>query len=348
MSRLFRVFDDEFSVGFCSVEVNGVERGDRYRRIRFAKNRTHVERADRGVFIAAALLQEGERLQRGVIGRKLKKGTRNIGNKTGRPVRLLGLAMEPELMASGTRKEKNGVIRELKEELHGVVQRTCEEVGLKGGLPSPYSWVITDDVMDVADDNGCADYFTGIEGQRFLPLDVVKIESAIRGEYPDAANTVIAALHATKNLDHLSMISFEPSQEGRTFVTVMDPKGHHLKIEAQCLVEMIDHWGESKRLFVFPKPGGREVFESSFNDRKEGEVIGKITTETMMLEVACCVGNGSILNVVDKARFYLDPEYLLCLWMVLTRTSSDEQRYRKLKAKAETFTDFDPFTPGVS
>ncbi len=348
MSRLFRVFDDEFSVGFCSVEANGVEQGDRYRRVRFAKNRTRVERADHDFFIAAALLQEGERLQRGVIGRKLKKGTRNIRNKTGCPVRLLGLAMEPELMATKNRKGKNRVLRELKEELHGIMQRTSEKVGLKGGLPSTDSYVITDDVMDVAVDSGCADYFTEIEGQRFLPMDLVKIESAVRSEYPDAADAVITALHETKNQDHLSMISLEPSKEGGLFVTVVDPKGHHLKVEAKQFVEMINGWGESKRLFVIPKPGGREVFESIFNDRKEGEVIGKISTEPMMLEVACCVGNGSILNVVDKSRFYIDPEYLLCLWMILNRIATDEQLYRQLKAKAETFTDFDPFTPGVS
>lgn len=77
-------------------------------------------------------------------------------------------------------------------------------------------------------------------------------------------------------------------------------------------------------------------------------MIGKISSFPMVLEVACCVGNESIKNVVDKARFYLDPVYLLCLWMVLNRTILDAERYRQLKAKAETFTGFDPFTAGVS
>ena len=347
MSRLFGIFDDEFTVGFYSIETEEVARGGRGRRIRFEKERNRFEGTDHDFFIAAAVVQEGERLQRGIVERKLKKGTRNISNKTGRPLRFLGWAMEPQLMAKGTRKEKNRVIRELKEELHGVVQRADERSGFTG-LPSPDSYVITRDVMDVAVDSGCADYFEALEGQRFLSADLAKIEAAIREEYPDAVDALITALRGTRNRDHLSMISLERRKEGGLFVTVVDPKGHHLKVEAKRFVEMINDKGESKRLFAFPKPGEREVIESSFNDRKEGDVIGKISSDPAILEVACCVGKGSILNVVDKARFYVDPEYLIGLWLVLDRMASDERRYLELKTKAETFTDFDPFTTGVS
>jgi len=348
VSRLFRVFDDEFTVGFCSVDEDAVLVGGRYRRVLFHKECPLLEGADRDIFLVAGLVQEGERLQRGLVQRKLKKGTRNIRNKTGRPVRLLGWALEPDLMATKNRKEKNRMLGEVKEELHGVVQGICEEVGISGGLPAPDSYVITPEVIAVADEAGCADYFEDIEGQRFLPHDLAKIEAAIKAQCPDAAEKVCNALRLTKNRDHLSMISLEPSKEGGLFVIVMDPKGHHLKVEAKRFVEMVNDNGESKRLFAFPKQGDREVIESSFNDRKEGEVIGRISTSPMVLEVACCVGNGSTRNVVDKALFYLDPEYLLCLWMVLNRISADEQRYQKLKAKAEAFTDFDPFAASVS
>jgi hypothetical protein len=350
MSRLFRVFDDEFTVGFCGVDIdeNGIAIGARYRRLRFDKERNRSGNHDRELIVAAAVIQEGERLQRPVVQRKLKKGSRNIKNKTGRPVQLLGWAMEPKLMATDNRKEKNRVLREFGSELHGVVQKIGEDVGLKEGLPDPGSYVITAEVMAVADKAGCADYFAEIEGQRFLPHDLAKIKAAINEKYPDALENVMEVIHATKNRDHLSMLSLEPSKEGGLFVVVMAPKGHHLKVEAKPFVEMVSCMGESKRLFVFPKQGDREVIESSFNDRKEGEVIGKISSFPMVLEVACCVGNGSIKNVVDKARFYLEPEYLLCLWMVLNKIILDVERYQQLKAKAETFTGFDPFTAGVS
>ena len=144
------------------------------------------------------------------------------------------------------------------------------------------------------------------------------------------------------------MLTLEPSKEGELFVAVMAPKGHHLKVEAKRFVEMGADMGTSKRLFVFPKPGDREVIESSFNDRKEGEVIGKVSSFPMVLEVACCVGNGSLKNVVDKAIFHLDPEYFLLMWSVLCRLIHDKERYRQLKAKVETYSGFDPFASGVS
>lgn len=348
MSWMFKLFDDELTVGFCSIDVGGLARGDPSHRVRFDRQWPDGEENDRDFIIAAALLQQGERVQRKIVRRKLKRGTRNISNKIPHCLSLLAWALEPELMNTDNRKEKNKVFGELEGVLEEVLRRAAERAGVSGELLSPLSYLVTDDVMAAAVEGGCDEYFNDIKGQRFLEADRGEIESAIRKEFPHAADSVIAAFRKTKNLDHLSMISLEPSKEGGRFVTVVDPKGHHLKVEAGRFIEMINGNGESRRLFVFPKHGGREAIESSFNDRKEGEVIGKISMAPTKLEVACCVGNGLQRNVVDQARFYLDPKYLLALSVVLERTASDERRYRELKAKAEMFTDYDPFAPGVS
>jgi len=111
MSWLFRVFDDEFTVGFCRVDEDSVSAEGSHRRLRFDRDCSPPDSSYRCFIIAAAVLLEGERLQRAITRRKLKKGTRNIRNRTGHAVRFLGLALEPKLMATGDRKEKRRRLR---------------------------------------------------------------------------------------------------------------------------------------------------------------------------------------------------------------------------------------------
>lgn len=345
MSKLYRLYDDEYTVGFCSVEAEGIPHGDQFRRLEFKGG---VGGGGGDFIVAAGVVQQGERLYRLRIRRKLKKGTRNITNIIGQSAVLLGWAMEPKRMASDKPEGVKAVVKEMERKLDGVLTGIREELQVCDRLSFPFSYVVDEDVMEKARETGCADYFADIEGQRILSHRFDIIADAIRKKYPDAAKKVLGALISTQNQDHLSMISLESGKEGGLFVTFVDPDGHHLKVEAKRVVEMVRGSGETKRLFVFPKQGDRTVIESSFNDRKEGEVYGKITMNPMVLEVACCTGTGGVRNVVDKAIFYLDPEYLLCLWSVLKRIDADEQRYRQLKAQAEMHTEFDPFFIGIS
>lgn len=240
------------------------------------------------------------------------------------------------------------MLKVMKEQLDEMVKTACGQVEWRGEVPSRYSYVVTEDVQDVAEDSGCLDYFKPIAGQRFFEPDLQKMEADLRAKYPEAADEVMAALRATKTDEHLSMISLAADEQGALFVTLVDPKGHHLKVEASRFVEMIDSHDQPRRLQVFPPRGHRQPVPFAFNDNSEGEIVGKFMPEQMKLDVVCCQAQGQYSNVLDRAWFYVDAEYLLCLWVVLCRLEQDKSKYTQLKSMAEATIAFDPFAAGAS
>lgn len=344
--KIYLGSDDEFTWSFFQVDADGLAHGDKPRWI--DSKEVSFENSDRHVLSAMAVIREGERLQRPVVKRKVKKGTRNITSRTCRCDRLLGWAREPEIMASDDRKAKNRMMKVMKEQLDGLVKTAREQVSWEGEVPSRWSYKVTEDVLDVAEDVGCLDYFEPLADQCFFEADLKKIEASLKAGYPEAVDEVMAALRATKTDGHLSMISLAADEQGALFVTLVDPKGHHLKVEASRFVEMVDSHDQPRRLHVFPPRGHRLPVPFAFNDNSEGEIVGKFIPEQMKFDVVCCRVQGQHSNVHDRAWFYVDAEYLLCLWVVLCRLDQDKTKYTKMQSMAEATIAFDPFAAGAS
>jgi hypothetical protein len=348
MSPIYLMKDDEFTCSFSQVDPEGVLNGDFPKWIDFKKDKGPENKDDRAFMVAAAVVNIGERTQRRTVERKITKGTRNITNRGCRSARYLGLAQNPEMMASDDRKEKRGMLKKCQEQLNEVVVNARTSMGWEEESPSRWSYVITEDVLDEAEDAGCEAYFENISGQRFFAEDLNKIEVAVKGLCPESSMEVIQVLRRTKTDEHLSMISLKADENGGLFITVVDPKGHYLTVEADRFVEMLNADNQSRRLHVFPSRGHRQPVTFAFNENTEGEIIGKFMPEVMKLDVVCCQGQGQYSNVHDRSWFYLDPEYLMCMWVVLCRLGDDRDRYKQQKSMAEARVEFDPFSTGAS
>ncbi len=344
--NIYLATDDEFSWVFFRADSYGLLRGDKPSWVNFEE--VSFDHSDRDFLNAAAVLHGGERLQRGVVKRKVKKGTRNITSRIGRCDRLLGLARHPEIMGSEDKKEKNGMLKIMQKQLGELVKTAREQINWQGEVPSRYSYVVTQDVLDDAEDSHCADYFEPLADQRFFEQDLQKIEADVTARYSKVAQSTLQILRRTKTSEHLSMISLTADEQGSLYVTLVDPKGHHLKVEASRFVEMIDSHDQPRRLHVFPPRGSRQQVPFAFNDNSEGEIVGKFMQEKVKFDIVCCQTQGQYGNVNDRAWFYVDVEYLLCLWVVLCRLEQDKGRYTQMKSMAEATIAFDPFAAGAS
>jgi len=236
----------------------------------------------------------------------------------------------------------------MQKQLGELIRTAREQVSWEGEIPSRWSYVVTEDVLDDAEDSHCADYFEPLAGQRFFEHDLQKIEADVSERYSAVAQGTLEVLRRTKSDEHLSMISLAADEQGALYVTLVDPKGHHLKVEASRFVEMVDSHDQPRRLHVFPPRGYRQPVPFAFNDNTEGEIVGKFMPETMKFDVVCCQVQGQYSNVHDRALFYVDAEYLLCLWVVLCRLEQDKTKYTQMKSMAEATIAFDPFAAGAS
>lgn len=347
MNQLFLLDDDEFSCRFSQVEPDDLLQGKAPKSIDFKIVEVLRDRSDQDFLTAAAVLQVGERQQRSDINRKLKPKTRNINGRPCRPVWCLGMARNPQGMSRDDRKGKNRMQKEFQVQLGEMIASVLDQAKWQAEGPSRWSYVINDDVLDAAEAAGCEEYFIDLAGQRFFAADLVKIEIAIKG-MSQTADAVMKSLRRTKTDDHLSMISLSADEEGDLYVTVVDPEGHYLKAAASRFVEMIDSFDQPRRLHVFPPRGSREPVTFAFNNNSKGEIIGQFLPESFKLDVVCCQGVGQFSNIHDRSFFFLDPEYLLCLWLVLNRLGTDRIRFEKLKSIAEARVEFNPFAVRAS
>lgn len=342
MNTLFLLKDDEFTCRFLQIDVDDLLKGLSPFPIDFTAVEFSRDGKDRNVFTAAAVIQEGERQQRGCVTRKMKKRTRNISSRPCLPARCLGWTRNPAGMVSADRKAGKKMHKEFQQQLGEVVAAVLDQAKWKAEGPSRWSYVINGDVLDAAETVGCTDYFTALVGQRFFAADLVRIEVAVK-EMTSGGDEVMKALRRTKTDEHLSMISLSADEQGGLYLTIVDPEGHYLKVEASRFVEMIDSFDQARRLHVFPPRGSREPVPFAFNGNNKGEIIGRFLPGEMKLDVVCCQGQGQYNNIHDRSFFFLDPEYILCLWLVLDRLEKDRIRYEKLKQFAEARVEFNPF-----
>ena len=258
MSVLYLAKDDEFTWQFFRVDSDDLVDGGKSCWVNFKE--VISEHSDLDILNAAAVIHEGERFQRRVVQRKVKPGTRNINNRIGHCNRYLGSARCPEIMASDDREEKKQMLKEFQKELCELVFKVRKQFKCQGEAPSRWSYVVTDDVLDAAEEVGCEEYFEPIENQRFFGEDLKKIEVDVRTKYPEVAEGVLQVLRKTRTDDHLSMISLTADEQGTLYVTLVDPKGHHLTVEASRFVEMIGSHDQPRRLHVFPPRGHRDLY----------------------------------------------------------------------------------------
>jgi hypothetical protein len=70
-------------------------------------------------------------------------------------------------------------------------------------------------------------------------------------------------------------------------------------------------------------------------------VSGRFVPEQCRFDIAHVLEKGNRVN--DRSQFYLEREYLACLFMVLARLREDREQITRLLENAEATETFDPF-----
>lgn len=128
-----------------------------------------------------------------------------------------------------------------------------------------------------------------------------------------------------------------------------DEDKNRLLIPAWKLVDLLEHPGVARKLYVFPADYARDRYpEVLFNEEIKGDLVGKYDpAESTLRVLVVAVNEAAFSRRADPASrpvtFFLDQDYLVCLWLVLRRIIGDRRRYEELLEKAEAQTQIDPF-----
>ena len=298
--------------------------------------------------VAAKTIRGGEPEQRKRAEELKAKRSRNLTTRVERASVYLA-RMLPRLTNEDGEKTLN--MEEAERRLKSVLPEVKAVFGWPSENPVESSYRINEVVMkaasgDIARKNLEREIPHGI----ILPARLKLIAERLRLDLKDEAEPILEVLEQTASRDHLALISISADRDGETRVLLVDEAKNRLEIPAWKLVDLLANPGAARRLYVFPRDYQQERYpEVVFNEERTGDLIAKYLPEesslrVMVVAVSKDPGNHKARAASRPVTFYLDQDYLACLWLVLRRVTEDRQRYRELMERAEAQTDFDPFS----
>ena len=208
-------------------------------------------------------------------------------------------------------------------------------LGMPEVNPVEEAFEITDEVMDMAVTKKAKEMLSrevphGIIFSQRLTL----IDERFTHDLGEEAASVLQAIYDTSNRRHLALITLDGDRRGEPRMTIIDEQKNRLEIPAWKLLDLISHPDQSRKLYTFPAGYASEKYpEVVFNGATTHDLVGKYRPAESRLEV---VNQGGVVT------FYLDQDYLVCLWIVLARAAADQRRYNDLFKEAEARVDYDP------
>jgi hypothetical protein len=214
--------------------------------------------------------------------------------------------------------------------------------------PVEVSYEITDTVLDAAKDaKSRAMLSREIPHGIIFPERLKLIKQRFGDELADKATAILKALRDTANRRHLALMTLGGGRQGEPRVSIVDEGKNRLEVPGWKLLDLLDNSNQSRRLFTFPADHMTDKYpEVVFNSASVGDLVAKYRAEESVLEVINIMPPGKKGGKAEKqggiVKFYLDQNYLICLWIVLARTASDLRRYNDLFKVAEAQLDYDP------
>ncbi len=295
---------------------------------------------DLDLWYATAAIHEKEKINRNSIIRKNAAKSRNINLDVGQgvPESVYGLLRT----ANKAGKVFDVDYENLKKNLTEVFAPACELLGLVGGKDNLMTVRVTDEVVaataNIQLQSKLRYWLT--QGDLFSQ-QVSKVQFLLEQEFPDQAQPVMAALKKTESQKHLSAISLDV-HEGQTWVSLVNDDGDHMKLEGYKFLGLLENPSTGRLLHKFEIrkwQSSNELFV--FKDYREGRVSGRFLPEQCKVEVAHILDKGDRVNV--RSWFYLEKEYLACLFVVLKRLREDREWVARLLEDADATETFDPF-----
>lgn len=236
---------------------------------------------------------------------------------------------------------------EKEEEFNRIVTEALgpikEQLGMAAANPVALAYPVRDNVLARASTPDCELYLRtlAVDGPVYS-YQLVRVCQEIREKYPTDAKAVIQALEDNKTREHLSALSL--ATKGRdSNVTMVNPSGRILTMQARKFEALIEHSGESKLLGVI----GTKNYDLASTPVEfttpvqKGEVIARYEKLSSILHVAAL--RESDREVGDTTAFLLDSDSVVCLYLAIRRQRLDRHRLEQLLYKAETLPEHDPF-----
>lgn len=289
-------------------------------------------------WLAIASINEKEKFNRESMIKKLTPGSRNIRLDVGPGV---AESVYELLCAVAKRKETNVKFSEVRDRVADALKPACNVLGY-GRTADLLTYRVTEEVVAATANQELQKKLRYWLTQGDMSSQQVgELQGQLVQEFTEDADVVISALKATGSQDHLSAIAMDVLEE-KVWVSVVNGEGDHLKVEAYKFLGLLENPRTGRLLHEFDSRKWQSTSEPFvFKDHREGQVSGCFVPENCELEVAHVLNKGKRVN--DRGRFYLEREYLACLYLVLARLREDREQITRLLENAEGTLSFDPF-----
>lgn len=238
------------------------------------------------------------------------------------------------------RMEKDEDFDKIVAEVLGPIK---ERLGMAAANPVVLAYPVSDSVLARTSTPDCELYLKtlAVDGPVYS-WQYDRVCQELREKYPTEAKAVIQALAKSKTREHLSAMSLTAKGREST-VTMVNPGGRILTMQARKFEALIEHAGESKLLGVIGAKNynlASTPVEFTTKEQK-GEVIARYEKQTSILHVAALRESDRELG--DTTIFFLDSDSVVCLYLAIRRQRLDRYRLEQLLDMAETKPEQDPF-----
>ena len=152
-------------------------------------------------------------------------------------------------------------------------------------------------------------------------------------------------LRAIKSNDHKALFSLS-TENDQSFFSMVSDDGNYVKMESWKFLKLLESSDTAFRLHEFVK---RKVntpdapFE--FSSNKEGFVFGKFNAEYSYIDLGCFLdADANPKGLKHKATFFVDTNYVLCLYSILKRLDDDREQFKRQLDQAKSIMPVkDPF-----
>lgn len=300
---------------------------------------------DNSFVVAARTIAGGEIKQRVRATELAKRRSRNLLTDVEYPFVVLAQTLPRQTDENGGVRLNIEKAQALLGEALGPVKRM---LGMPEINPVEESFEITDVVMDAAGSGRGREMLSReVPHGIIFPERLKLMEDRFSQELGDDAMPVIHALRDTANRRHLALITLDGDRRGEVRVTMIDEAKNRLVMPEWKLLDLLSHPDQSRKLYTFPAGyAGEKYPEVVFNGVTSHDLVGKYRPAESRLEVVNIVppkmSGGRPEKQGGVVTFYLDQDYLACLWIVLARVAADQRRYNDLFKEAEARVDYDP------
>jgi hypothetical protein len=223
-----------------------------------------------------------------------------------------------------------------------------EKLGMPRQNPVEESYEITDEVLDMAaSEPARAMLAREVPHGVIFPERLGLIEERFTNDLGGEAAPILQALRNTANRRHLALLTLGGGRRSEPLVTIIDEAKNCLEIPDWKLLDLLNNPDQSRKLYTFPADYVSSKYkEVVFNSVTTHDLVAKYRPRESQLEVVNIIPPKQAAAKPNKqggiVTFYLDQDYLACLWIVLARAAADQCRYDVLFKDAEARVDYDP------